>query len=66
MRRNSRTSKKLQFMPETDRGIPYVDLLTLEQVDRIHRETMNLLWAKGVEFRDDEAVRIWRSAGAEV
>ena len=66
VRLESRTSKVLRFMPETDRGIPHVDLLTPEQVDRIHRETMNLLWAKGVEFRDDEAVRAWRAAGAEV
>lgn len=65
-RRDSRMSKQLRFMPETERGIPYVDLLTPDQVDRIHRETMTLLRERGVEFRDDEAVQAWRRAGAEV
>ncbi|MDE0210162.1 MAG: trimethylamine methyltransferase family protein, partial [Boseongicola sp.] len=59
-------SKQLRFMPETNRDIPYVDLLTPGQVDRVHRETMTLLREKGVEFRDDEAIRAWRSTGAAV
>ena len=66
IRREERTKKSLHFLPEVDRGIPYVDLLNEEQVFRIHSETMNLLWSKGIEFRDDEAAELWREAGADV
>ncbi|MBC6416518.1 MAG: trimethylamine methyltransferase family protein, partial [Rhodospirillales bacterium] len=65
-RRAVRTSADLRFLPEMDRGIPYVDLMTEEQVARIHRATLDLLSDKGIEFRDDESLRIWRQAGAEV
>lgn len=65
-RRQIRTSTELQFLPEVDRGIPYVDLLNEEQVMRIHQETISLLRDKGIEFRDDESAQLWRNAGAEV
>ena len=66
IRREERTKKSLRFLPEVDRSIPYIDLLNEEQVDRIHSETMNLLWSKGIEFRDDEAAELWKDAGADV
>ncbi len=65
-RRKERTKKSLRFLPEADRGIPYIDLLNAEQVERIHSETVKLLWRKGIEFRDDEAAELWRNAGASV
>ena len=46
-RRVDRTSTVLRFLPETDRGIPYVDLLSPEQVERVHRETAKLLPREG-------------------
>ena len=33
---------------------------------RVHEETMRLLEEVGCEFRDDEAVAMWRDAGADV
>jgi len=54
------------WLPELDRGIPYVDLLTPEQMERVHDETMKLLEEVGCEFRDDEAVSMWQAAGAVV
>ncbi len=65
-RREERTKQSLRFLPEADRGIPYIDLLNTEQVERIHSETVKLLWSKGIEFRDDEAAELWRIAGADV
>lgn len=65
-RRANRTSSELRFLPETDRGIPYVDLLSPEQVQRIHAETMKLLWEKGIEFRDNESVALWKGTGADI
>ena len=65
-RRAQRTSTELRFMPETDRGIPFVDLMTPGQVERIHEESMKLLREKGIEFRDDESADLWRDAGADV
>ena len=59
VRKAERTKKSLRFLPEADRGIPYIDLLNEEQVARIHLETINLLWSKGIEFRDDEAGELW-------
>ena len=58
-RREERTKQSLRFLPEADRGIPYIDLLNTEQVERIHSETVKLLWSKGIEFRDDEAAELW-------
>ena len=66
VRKAERTKKSLRFLPEADRGIPYIDLLNEEQVARIHSETINLLWSKGIEFRDDEAAELWKKAGADV
>jgi len=54
------------WLPELDRGLPYLDLLTPEQMERVHDETMKLLEEVGCEFRDDEAVAMWAEAGADV
>ena len=59
-------SADLRFLLEANRGIPYLDLMTPEQVHRVHTETINLLKDKGIEFRDDESIRFWREAGAAV
>lgn len=55
-----------EFLPELDRGIPYVDLIQPEQVQRLHDESMRLLEDRGIEFRDDEAAAMWKAAGAKV
>ena len=34
----------------------------LEYIQRL----VNLLWSKGIEFRDDEAAELWKDAGADV
>ena len=57
-RRAARREHKLEFLPELDRGVPYVDLIQPEQVQRLPDESMRLLEDRGIEFRDDEAATI--------
>jgi len=65
-RRAARTTRTLEFWPELERGLPDIDPLRPEQVERIHDESMRLLEERGIDFRDDEAVAIWAAAGARV
>ncbi len=62
----ARTAKKIEWLPELDRGIPFVDIVSPEQLLRIHDASMTLLEEVGIEFRDDESIDIWRKAGADV
>ncbi len=48
-----------------ERKIPYLDLLSPEQVERIHDESMKLLEEVGIEFRDDEAIAMWEAHGTK-
>jgi|TARA_B110000240_G_scaffold138499_1_gene153349 trimethylamine--corrinoid protein Co-methyltransferase len=43
-----------------------VDLLDEEQVKRIHDASMDIIEEVGVEFRCDDAIGMWRAAGADV
>ncbi len=61
----ARTAVTQRFLPELDRGIPFVDLLIEEQEERVHDATMNLLETTGIEFRDDESVAMWQAAGGD-
>jgi len=47
-----------------ERGIPYLDALLPEQVEIVHDRTMTLLETTGIDFRDDEAIEMWRRAGS--
>ncbi|MEM9521943.1 MAG: trimethylamine methyltransferase family protein [Actinomycetota bacterium] len=63
-RRDARTAFTQRFLPEMERGIPYLDALLPEQVEIVHDRTMRLLETTGIEFRDDESIELWRRAGA--
>jgi len=64
-RRDARTAYTQRFLPEMDRGIPYLDMLLPEQVQVVHETTMKLLETTGIEFRDDESIEMWRAAGGD-
>jgi trimethylamine--corrinoid protein Co-methyltransferase len=49
-----------------ERRIPWVDLLDDGQVQRIHDASMDIIEEVGVEFRCDDAIGMWRAAGADV
>ena len=65
-RRKAREAKPTRYLSELDRGIPYLDLLSPEQVDTLHDRTMTILETTGIDFRDDEAASMWKAAGADV
>ena len=64
-RRADRTAVTQRFLPELDRGIPYLDLLVEEQEEIVHGATMDLLEGTGIEFRDDESIELWRAGGGD-
>ena len=63
-RRDARTAFTQRYLPEMERGIPYLDALLPEQVALVDERTMSLLETIGIEFRDDESIDLWRRAGA--
>ncbi len=65
-RRAAREADETPWLPELTRGMPYLDLVPHEQLLRIHDASMTLLEEVGIEFRDDESIKIWREAGASV
>ena len=54
------------WLPEMERRIPWVDLLSDDQVQVIHDASMDVVEEIGVEFRCDDALALWRDAGAAV
>ena len=65
-RQRQRSAKRATWLPELDRGIPYLDLIDEEAIQRIHDASATILEEVGIEFRDDEALSYWRKAGADV
>ncbi|RAZ72977.1 trimethylamine methyltransferase family protein [Mesorhizobium atlanticum] len=65
-RQKMRSDRTVTFMPPLERGLPYMDLLSQEDLLRVHNISMQILEEIGIEFRDDEAVALWRAAGAAV
>jgi len=68
--RNARAAQRRTrvrtWLPELERKIPWVDLLTEDQVRTIHDASMDVIEEVGVEFRCDDALAMWRAAGARV
>jgi trimethylamine--corrinoid protein Co-methyltransferase len=54
------------MLPSLKRGIPYMEPLDQEQVERIHDASMSILEEIGVDFRDPTALADWKRAGANV
>ena len=65
-RRAAREAKVIDWLPELTRGMPYVDIVSHEQLLRIHEASMRILEEVGIEFRDDESVAMWKESGAKV
>ncbi|WP_352814272.1 trimethylamine methyltransferase family protein, partial [Mesorhizobium sp. M0965] len=47
-------------------GIRPVEVVTAEQLERIHQASLAILHEIGIEFRDEPALRQWKEAGADV
>ena len=65
-RRAARKDVREKMLPGLKRGLPLVEPMTPEQVERIDNASMDILENIGVVFRDDIAVEDWRRAGAKV
>ncbi len=52
--------------PTLVRNIPTYQMVPDEAVELIHDEFMKILEEVGCEFRDDEAISMWKAAGADV
>ncbi|MCV3211869.1 trimethylamine methyltransferase family protein [Mesorhizobium sp. YC-39] len=65
-RQKLRSDRTVTFLPVLERGLPYMDLLSPDDLLRLHDISMQILEEIGIEFRDDEAIDLWRAAGADV
>ncbi len=65
-RREARSSFEMQAWPVLERKVPTYEVLDEEHLEIIHQASLKLLRDVGIDFRDDEAVAMWRDAGADV
>lgn len=65
-RRIIRTAPKVEMLPTLKRGLPVVEPMDAEQVERIHEASLAILEEVGVVFRDPIALEDWKRAGADV
>jgi len=65
-RREARTALEVKAWPVLERSVPVYEVLSDDQLDKLHQASIRLLGEVGIDFRDDEAVAMWRDAGAEV
>ncbi|MGI9405364.1 MAG: trimethylamine methyltransferase family protein [Hyphomicrobiaceae bacterium] len=66
-RRRSRAGKSLNIIAGVRREIPPYVLVTEEGLDLVEAKADEILRDIGVEFRgDDDALKLWRDAGADV
>ncbi len=67
LKRRNLAPQSLVIHAGLERNIPPYDMMSEEGLELIEEKTEELLQEVGVEFRgDDEALRIWREAGADV
>lgn len=64
-RRAMRAAPMASF-PTLVREIPVYNIVPDEAVELIHEESLRILEDVGCEFRDDEAIVMWKAAGADV
>ena len=65
-RRAERTSMKVTSLPALKRKIPLYEVLNAEGLEMIHDASCSILEEIGIDFRDAEALALWKDAGADV
>lgn len=65
-RRKSRLNRVDPMLPTLKRGLPLVEPMSPDQIERIDNASMDILENVGVIFRDPEAIRDWQTAGADI
>ena len=64
--RKALRSAAVPAFPTLVRQIPAYEIVPDEAVELIHQESLSILEEVGCEFRDEEAIALWRQAGADV
>ncbi len=65
-RRELRQAPESKMLPTLRRGLPLVEPMNAEQVEKIDTASMDILEEVGVVFRDPIALADWTKAGADV
>ena len=65
-RTSARRTRDFTMLPALKRGMPLIEPMDREQVERIDAASMHILENVGVVFRDEIALADWRKAGAKV
>jgi len=65
-RRAKRLTRVNRMLATLENRLPPLELMTPEQIERIHEASLAILEEVGIEFRDPVALQQWRDAGAEV
>ena len=65
-RRKLRTQAPLVMAPTLVVDVPLYEILDENGVEAIHDASMTILEGIGIDFRDDEAIALWKQAGADV
>ena len=65
-RRKLRSGNLEDMLPQLTRGIPLMEPLDQEQIEKIDNASMDILEEVGVIFRDPIALEDWKGAGAQV
>ena len=65
-RHKLRRQTTVAHFPTLVRNIPTYEILNEEGLDLVHEESLKILEEVGIDFRDDEALALWKRAGARV
>ncbi len=65
-RKAIRQTRDITMLPALKRGIPLMEPMTQEQIEKIDDASMAILEDVGVVFRDPIALQDWKRAGADV
>jgi trimethylamine--corrinoid protein Co-methyltransferase len=65
-RRQARTTVTIRALPVLERKVPVYEVLNGEGLETVHEASLAILEKVGIDFRDAEAARMWKDAGAEV
>lgn len=65
-RRALRTAPNFDMLPTLRNGLPVVEPMSPDQLERIHQASLEILEDVGVVFRDPIALDDWRRVGADV
>ena len=65
-RRQARTAVQVRALPVLERRVPVYEVLDEAGLERIHEASLQILEQIGIDFRDAEALELWKNAGAEI